>query len=164
MDELLARQTPHSVEAEQAVIGAILFDPTCVPKVIELLQPDDFYIETNRAIFDTISSMFTAGQKIDPVTVLDEMKALGYKDKADRSYFLQLIDVTPTSSNVVEYARIVREKRMLRELQQVCNEIFELTRNEQESAGAIAELAEQKIYAIRQGREISGLRHIKSVI
>ena len=92
MDELLARQTPHSVEAEQAVIGAILFDPTCVPKVIELLQPDDFYIETNRAIFDTISSMFTAGQKIDPVTVLDEMKALGYKDKADRSYFLQLID------------------------------------------------------------------------
>ena len=108
--------------------------------------------------------MFTAGQKIDPVTVLDEMKALGYKDKADRSYFLQLIDVTPTSSNVVEYARIVREKRMLRELQQVCNEIFELTRNEQESAGAIAELAEQKIYAIRQGREISGLRHIKSVI
>ena len=42
MDELLARQTPHSVEAEQAVIGAILFDPTCVPKVIELLQPDDF--------------------------------------------------------------------------------------------------------------------------
>ena len=81
MDELLARQTPHSVEAEQAVIGAILFDPTCVPKVVELLQPDDFYIETNRMIFDTISSMFTGGKRIDPVTVLEEMKALGYKDK-----------------------------------------------------------------------------------
>ena len=76
MDELLARQTPHSVEAEQAVIGAILFDPTCVPKVVELLQPDDFYIETNRMIFDTISSMFTGGKRIDPVTVLEEMKAL----------------------------------------------------------------------------------------
>ena len=164
MDELLARQTPHSVEAEQAVIGAILFDPTCVPKVVELLQPDDFYIETNRMIFDTISSMFTGGKRIDPVTVLEEMKALGYKDKADRAYFLQLIDVTPTSANVEDYAKIVREKKMLRDLQQICNEIFDLTRNEQETASTIAELAEQKIYAIRQGREINGLRHIKSVI
>lgn len=164
MDELLARQTPHSMEAEQAVIGAILFDPTCVPKVVELLQPDDFYIETNRMIFDTISSMFTGGKRIDPVTVLEEMKALGYKDKADRAYFLQLIDVTPTSTNVEDYAKIVREKKMLRDLQQICNEIFDLTRNEQETASTIAELAEQKIYAIRQGREINGLRHIKSVI
>ncbi len=164
MDELLSRQTPHSVEAEQAVIGAALFDPTCVASVIELLRPDDFYVDANRAIFDTISSMFAAGQKIDPVTILDEMKVLGYKDKADRNYFIQLMDVTPTSANVGEYARIVREKRMLRDLQQICNEIFDMTRNEQESAGTIAELAEQKIYAIRQGREISGLRHIKAVI
>lgn len=164
MDELLSRQTPHSVEAEQAVIGAALFDPSCVASVVELLRPDDFYTETNRAIFDTISSMFTAGQKIDPVTILDEMKVLGYKDKADRDYFIQLMDVTPTSANVGEYARIVREKKMLRDLQQICNEIFDMTRNEQESAGTIAELAEQKIYAVRQGREISGLRHIKSVI
>ena len=164
MDELLSRQTPHSVEAEQAVIGAVLFDPSCVVAVMELLRPDDFYIDANRAIFDTISSMFTAGQKIDPVTILDEMKVLGYKDKADRNYFIQLMDVTPTSANVREYARIVREKRMLRDLQQICNEIFDMTRNEQDSAGTIAELAEQKIYAVRQGREISGLRHIKSVI
>ena len=164
MDELLSRQTPHSVEAEQAVIGAALFDPTCVASVIELLRPDDFYVDANRAIFDTISSMFAAGQKIDPVTILDEMKVLGYTDKADRNYFIQLMDVTPTSANVGEYARIVREKRMLRDLQQICNEIFDMTRNEQESAGTIAELAEQKIYAIRQGREISGLRHIKAVI
>lgn len=164
MDELLSRQTPHSVEAEQAVIGAVLFDPACVATVIELLRPEDFYIDANRAIFDTISSMFTAGQKIDPVTILDEMKVLGYKDRADRNYFVQLMDVTPTSANVREYARIVREKKMLRDLQQICNEIFDMTRNEQESASTIAELAEQKIYAIRQGREINGLRHIKSVI
>ena len=86
MDELLSRQTPHSVEAEQAVIGAVLFDPSCVVAVMELLRPDDFYIDANRAIFDTISSMFTAGQKIDPVTILDEMKVLGYKDKIGRAH------------------------------------------------------------------------------
>ncbi|WP_458862509.1 replicative DNA helicase [Acidaminobacterium chupaoyuni] len=164
MDELLSKQTPHSVEAEQSVIGAILFDPACVSKVVELLQPEDFYLESNHAIYETISSMFTGGKKIDPVTVLEEMKLLGYKDQADRNYFLQLIDITPTSANVMEYARIVREKRMLRDLQKICSEIFDLTRSEQESAQTIAELAEQKIYAIRQGREITGLRHVNSVI
>lgn len=164
MDELLSKQTPHSVEAEQAVLGAILFDPTCVPKVIENLLDTDFFIDTNRKIFETVMSMFTNGKKVDPVTVLDEMKAMGYKDEANREYFKQLLDVTPTAANVLEYAKIVREKHMLREIQHVCNEIFDLTRNEQESAQTIAELAEQKIYAVRGGREITGLRHIKSVI
>lgn len=164
MDELLSKQTPHSIDAEQAVLGAILFDPSCVPRVIEVLLPEDFYIETNRKVFDTISSMFTNGRKIDPVTVIDEMKVMGYRDEANREFFVQLLEVTPSAANVLEYAKIVREKRMLRDIQRVCNEIFDLTRQEQETAQTIAELAEQKIYSIRGGREITGLRHVKSVI
>lgn len=164
MDELYSRQTPYSVEAEQAVLGAVLIDPKSVPRIIELLTADDFYIETNRLIFETISHMFTAAKIIDPVTVLDEMKALGYKEQANRDYFLQLIETTPSSANVEEYAAIVRGKSMLRELQAAAAEITELTRSEQDDPQAIAELAEQKIYAIRQGREISGLTSIKAAI
>ncbi len=164
MNELYSRQTPYSVEAEQAVLGAVLIDPKSAPRVIELLAADDFYIETNRLIFETISHMFTAAKTIDPVTVLDEMKALGYKEQANRDYFLQLIETTPSSANVEEYAAIVRGKSMLRELQAAAGEILELTRSEQDDPQDIAELAEQKIYAIRQGREISGLTSIKTAI
>jgi len=164
MDELLMRQVPHSIEAEQAVLGSIFIDPSCVPDMVELLEAGDFYLDNNRVIFETVCHMFTAGKPIDPVTVLDEMKALGYKDQADRDYFLQLINITPTAVNAVEYAKIVRGKNMLRELQQVSNDILELTYTEQEDAQSVAELAEQKIYAVRQGREIKGLTDIKTAI
>ena len=164
MDDLYSRQTPYSVEAEQAVLGSVLIDPKSAPRVIELLTADDFYIETNRLIFETSSHMFTAAKIIDPVTVLDEMKALGYKEQANRDYFLQLIETTPSAANVEEYAAIVRGKSMLRELQAAAGEILELTRSEQDDPQDIAELAEQKIYAIRQGREISGLTSIKAAI
>ena len=66
------RQMPHSGEAEQAVLGAMLIEERCVPTVVERLTPDDFYIRQNREIYEAIYSMFNAAKKIDPVTVLDE--------------------------------------------------------------------------------------------
>ena len=151
-DELLSRQAPYSIEAEQAVLGSMLIEPKCIPGVIERLKPDDFYVEADRLIYDTIHQMFLNGRAIDPVTVLDEMKALGYKEAANRDFFLQLIDTTPTAANVEEYADIIRSKSMLRELQTVSSEIIDLTRSEEEDADTVADLAEQKIYAVRQGR------------
>ena len=74
MDELLSRQMPHSVEAEQAVLGSILIDERCVPQVIEALKPEDFYLRQNREIYETVCSMFNFSETIDPVTVLDKMR------------------------------------------------------------------------------------------
>ena len=163
-DELLSRQAPYSVEAEQAVLGSMLIDPRCIPTVIEALKPDDFYMETDRLIYDTIHQMFLSGRPIDPITLLDEMKAQGYKEAARRELFLQIIETTPTSNNVSEYAAIVRSKSMLRELQKVSSEIIALTRSEEESADTVADLAEQKIYAVRQGREVQGFSSINEAI
>ena len=164
MDELFSRQTPYSVEAEQAVLGSMLISPACVPSVIEQLKPEDFYVETNRLIFDTISQMFTDGRPIDPVTVLDEMKFAGHKTHANRDYFMQLIETTPSAANVLEYTGIVRGKSMLRELQLASSEIIDLTRKEEEDPQTIADLAEQKIYAVRQGREVKGFASINEAI
>ena len=164
MDELFSRHSPYSVEAEQAVLGSMLISPACVPSVIEQLKPEDFYVETNRLIFDTISQMFTDGRPIDPVTVLDEMKFAGHKNHANRDYFMQLIETTPTAANVLEYTGIVRGKSMLRELQQASSEIIDLTRKEEEDPQTIADLAEQKIYAVRQGREVKGFASINEAI
>lgn len=163
-DELFLRQTPYSIEAEQAVLGAMLIDPSSAPDLIAILKADDFYIETNRLIYEAIAGMFNDGRAIDPVTVLDEMKALGYKDKANRDFFIQLIETTPTAANAKEYAAIVRGKSMLRQLQQISGEIIQMTREEQEDPDTVADLAEQKIYAVRQGREIQGFATVGDAI
>ena len=164
-DELLARQLPQSLEAEQAVIGSMLIDPACIAEVIELLRPEDFYAEEHQRIFETIYSMFNTALKIDPVTVLDRLKAQGYYDEAGgRAYLMQLMEVTPTSANVKEYASIVRDKSMLRAIANAGAEIQNLAFSGGGSAAEGAELAEQKIYSVRQGREIKGLSPLKSVI
>lgn len=164
-DELLARQMPQSLEAEQAVIGSMLIDPACIAEVIEQLRPEDFYAEEHQRIFETIYSMFNGALKIDAVTVLDRLKAQGYYDEAGgRAYLMQLMEVTPTAANVREYAAIVRDKSMLRAIAQAAADIEKLAYEGAGGASEIAELAEQKIYNVRQGREIKGLSHIKSVI
>ena len=166
MEELFAGQMPASVEAEQAVLGSILIDPSCVQEVIGQIKPTDFYYPENKAIFETIYSMFTESQKIDAVTVLDRLKVRGIYDEAGgRSYLLQLMEVTPTAANVGEYCRVVRDKSMLRDVYNVSGEILKLaSQGGGGDASDIVELAEQKIYAIRGGREIKGLVHIKSAI
>ena len=115
-EELLSRQMPQSLEAEQAVLGSILIDSRCVADVIGLLRPEDFYLQQNREIYEAIYTMFNFSQTIDPVTVLDKMRETGvYHDKS-RDYIMQLMEITPTAANVVRYAGIVRDKAMLRGL------------------------------------------------
>ena len=77
-EELLTRQPPQSLEAEQAVLGSILIDSRCLTEVVGLVKPEDFYLQQNREIYETIYTMFNFSQTIDPVTVLDKLKELGY--------------------------------------------------------------------------------------
>ena len=116
-DELLMRQGPQDLTAEQSLLGAMLVDPNCIPEVIEQVRADDFYAEENKRIFETIYSMFNGAQRIDPVTVLDMLTRMGYYDEAGgRAYLFQLMEVTPGARNVNEYVRIVRDKSLLRQL------------------------------------------------
>ena len=80
-EELLKKQVPQSLEAEQAVLGSILIDSRCITDVVGLIKPEDFYLQANREIFETIYTMFNYSQTIDPVTVLDKMKELGYPSR-----------------------------------------------------------------------------------
>ena len=112
-DELLMRQVPQDLTAEQSLLGAMLVDPNCIPEVIEQVRADDFYAEENKRIFETIYSMFNGAQRIDPVTVLDMLTRMGYYDEAGgRAYLFQLMEVTPGARNVNEYVRIVRDKSL----------------------------------------------------
>lgn len=164
-DELLSRQLPHSVEAEQAVLGSMLIDARCVPQVVEALRGEDFYVRQNREIYETIYSMFNYSAAIDPVTVLDHMRQNGvYDENASRNYLLQLMDVTPTAANVKEYVDIMKDKSLLRQLAVTAGEITGMIQEGASTAQEALEAAEKRIYAIRQGRGAQGLEHISKVI
>ena len=162
--ELIAKQPPQSLEAEQAVLGSILIDSRCVADVIGILRPDNFFLEQNREIYETIYTMFNFSQTIDPVTVLDKMRELGvYRDNS-RDYILQLMEITPTAANVVRYANIVREKAMLRGLAQAADDISETVYSQVGTPAEILENAEKKIYALRKGENGDSLEHIGTVL
>ena len=163
-EELLARQVPQSLEAEQAVLGSILIDSRCVTDVVGLVKPEDFYLKQNRDIFETIYTMFNYSQTIDPVTVLDKMKELGHYQDNSRDYILQLMEITPTAANVVRYANIVREKAMLRGLGEAASDISEMVSDGTGTAGEMLEAAEKKIYALRKGETGDSLEHIGTVL
>ena len=161
MDEqLLSRQQPQSLEAEQAVLGSILIDSRCIADVVGIVTPGDFFLKQNREIFETIYTMFNFSQTIDPVTVLDKMKELGLYQDNSRDYILQLMEITPTAANVVRYANIVREKAMLRGLSQASTEISEMVFDGVGTAAEMLESAEKKIYALRKGERNDSLEHI----
>ena len=165
MDELNIQTLPHSVEAEQAVLGSMLIDERCVADVIERLRPDDFYMRQNREIYEVLYGMFSRFDTIDPVTLLDRMKQAGvYDENTSVAYLRQLMEITPTAANVLEYADIVRDKSVLRRVGETAGELLEMTRSESGTAQQVLEAAEQRIYAIRQGRSASGMEHISGVM
>ena len=163
-EELLSRQQPQSLEAEQAVLGSILIDSRCITDVVGVLKPEDFYLQQNREIYETIYTMFNYSQTIDPVTVLDKLKELGYHHDNTRDYILQLMEITPTAANVVRYANIVQEKSMLRGLNRAATDIQEMVSEETGTASEMLETAEKKIYALRKGERGDSLEHIGTTL
>ena len=164
MDELLGKRIPQSPAAEQAVVGSMLIDSRCVPDVIEKVSAEDFYIKINRDIFETVYAMFTYGQIIDPITVLDQMKVRGvYTDNCEQ-YMAEVMGMTPTAANVLEYAAIVRDRALLRHLGDAADEINKMVAEGSGEADSVLEIAERKIYDLRKGRNTGGLMPVSAVI
>ena len=163
-DALLTNQMPHSPQAEQAVLGSMLIDADCVKDVMDQLQTQDFYLRTNRDIFETIYQMFVYSKPIDGVTVAGEMEKNGKSNEQTRSYLVQLMEVTPTSANVMEYVRIVQEKSLMRQVAFAAGRITAMVQQGTGSAGDMLEAAEQRIYAIRRGRSAQGMVPVSIVL
>ena len=163
-EELLNRQPPQSLEAEQAVLGSILIDSRCVAEVIGILKPEDFYLRQNREVYETIYTMFNFSQTIDPVTVLNKMRELGYHNDNSRDYITQLMQITPTAANAARYAAIVRDQAMLRGLVQAADEISQTVYSQVGTPAEMLESAEKKIYALRKGERGDSLEHIGTIL
>ena len=163
--ELLYRQMPHHLEAEQAVLGSMLIDRNCIKDVMDKLHPEDFYLQQNRDIFETIYMMFSYSRPIDPVTVVGEMQKNGtFDENTTKNYMIQLMDITPTSANVMEYVELVRGKSLLRKVATAAGEITAMVQEGGGEPEDVLEVAEQKIYAVRQGRSAQDMTPVGTVL
>ena len=163
-DELLSRQMPQALDAEQAVLGSALIDSRCIPDIIGILRPEDFFLRQNREIFEVMYAMFNYSQAIDPVTVLDGMKERGYYTDQTQSYLMQLMEITPTAANAGRYAAIVRDKAILRNLATAAADISESVFDGTGTTAEILEAAEKKIFALRKGERGDSLQHIGPIM
>ncbi len=165
MDDILARQAPHSLEAEQAVLGSMLIDSRCVNDIVGLVRPDDFYLQANRDIYETMFEMFSFSQTIDPVTVLEKMRERGVFDEQNSSkYIMQLMEITPTAANAKQYGKIVREKALLRALLTATSDISESIYEGVGTTQDILEAAEKRIFSIRRGTTSDSLEPVRTIM
>jgi replicative DNA helicase len=165
MQNELIKRLPFSMPAEQSLLGAILIDPISITQVADLLNSEDFYLEEHKQIYLAMQELFMANSEIDVVTLIDMLVTKGvYNKSGGEDYIRTLTDAVPDALNIKDYARIVKEKSVLRQLIAACTEISEAAYSEQESVTDIIDHAENLIFNIAQGRDTKGFRHIKDVL
>lgn len=157
---------PYSLEAEQAVLGSILTDPSC----LTLIQSKGFtseylYRNEHKAIFNAMLVIESTGQRIDPLLVLEKLKAEGiFDDAAGKNYLFQLAQSVPSTANVEAYAKIIEEKYYVRSLIRVSGEIMRDATESDSSADMLLDYAEQKIYDIRQGKNTGEVSKLSDIL
>ena len=168
MDTLLFDkiQEPYSMDAEQAVLGAILIDANCFDRVSGILRTADcFYIPQHKAIYAIIANLKLLNQKVDAVIVAEELRRNGTYDEASgKNYLAQLAQSVPSVANVENYAKIIREKYYLRTLMDAASEMLKNAADEELPADTIMDAAEQKIYNIRQGTKDNEPTRLSDII
>lgn len=164
-EEWQKRVLPHSVEAEQSVLGSMMLDRNAITEASEILIPDDFYIKQNEIVFETMVEMNNAGQPVDPVTLQARLKEKDIPLEISTLEFTKgLLDVTPTSANVKYYANIVAEKASLRKLIRVTEEITNSCYTEKEPLDTIMEETEKQIFKVVQKRNAGDYVPISEVV
>lgn len=155
---------PNSLEAEQAVLGGILFAPDTFNKVIELLRPDDFYRGAHKHIFEAMGELVNRSEPIDIITVSEMLNDQGFLDVAGgRTYLMDLALSVATAENAVYYAKLIRNKSLLRRLITAGNEIAS-TCYEISDAEEALDKAQQSIFEIAQQGMPNDLTHIKHIL
>ena len=165
MQDELVKKLPFSMPAEQSLLGSILVDPAALNEVADLLNSEDFYLTEHKQIYLAMHELFLTNREIDVVTLIDMLVLKGIYDKSGgEDYIRTLTEAVPDALNVKDYARIVKEKSVLRQLIAASNEISDAAYSEQEEVAGILDHAENLIFNIAQGRDTKNFRHIRDVL
>ena len=166
MDEaLIKRVKPHSVEAEQAVVGSMLMDRDAILTASEIISGEDFYQKAYGIVFDAVVEIFNEGKPVDLITLQTRLKEKDVPAEISSLEFVRdLVTAVPTSANVKYYAEIVAGKSMLRRLIKLNDDISNMCYLEKDSMEAILELTEKKVFELVQKRNTGDFVPIKDVV
>ncbi len=165
MDESFDRLPPQNIEAEQAVIGAILIAPDILPSIAERLHPEDFYRGAHQLLFKAALEISESGEPVDIVTLTARLQAQGKLDESGGlDYLISLSRSVPTAANAEYHAQIIADRALLRRLIGVSTEIAATGYAGSEDVGQLLDTAERRILALAQTRTGTGFTVIKDVL
>jgi replicative DNA helicase len=145
------RLPPHNRDAERSVLGSMLRDNGVIGDVLQIARTENFYLDAHQKVFGSISALYDKGQPVDLVLLADHLKEQNYIDDiGGYAYLSELWDAAPTAANAEYYARIVRDKAVVRNLIHACNEILRDAQNQVMPADELLESGERKILDIAQ--------------
>jgi len=156
---------PHSIEAEQSVLWSLLIDKDCFLTIWDMLLSEDFYSDSNMLIFEVMVDLYKINKPIDLITVKEKLDDKKILEKVWWIVYLsELTEIVPTTSNIFEYAQIVKNKSVLRKLLKAWNEILALWYNENEALPKLLEKAEKQIFEVTQTFIRNKLVHINQIL
>jgi replicative DNA helicase len=143
------KMPPQNQEAETSLLGCLLIDKTAIVKVVDIIQPDDFYNDINGLIFGAMMALYQDHEPIDLVNLADKLKTKNQLDTVGgRSYLTSLLQSVATAANVVSYAEIIKHKSTLRRLITAASTIHELGYNEDDDLDQVLDQAEQTLFSV----------------
>ena len=165
MNDELLKKLPFSLVTEQSLLGSIIIAPEVLDEVVQIITPDDFYISEHAQIFMTLKELFVSSRDIDFITLVNALVTKGIYNEAGASdYVTQLVHKGNNALNVKDYAKIIKDKSLLRKLIGVCDEVSEKAYSEEGEAAHLVDYAESLVFDIAQGRDSKNFRHISDVI
>ncbi len=164
-EESLRRVPPHSIEAEESVIGGILLDNTALDRALEVLLPEDFYREAHRKIMQAIVDLNSRTEPVDLITLSDALKSRNQlQDVGGAAYLAELVERVPTAAHVTYYSRIVKDKAILRLLIQITTEISMRSYEAQADVERFLDEAEQKIYEVSERKTKPSFFRVREIV
>lgn len=156
---------PQNLEAERSTLGAMLLDQEAIARVLELLREDAFYQEAHRIIFRAILSLYDRNEPIDYITLTDWLSRNGDLEKiGGAAYITSLTDGVPTTAHAEYYARIVKEKYLLRSLIRTSTQVVQRCYREGEEADQLLDEAEKALFELAQDRQRGSVLHVRDII
>lgn len=163
-DVTLEKALPSSIEAERLILGVILLDNTALNQAAEMLKPDDFFLQSNRLIYEKMLKLFEQGRQIDPLTLQEELRRAGELDQiGGPAHIAALFDGVPRFSNIENYTRLVKGKSTLRRLIKAGHQIMAMAFDDEDEPEEILDHSERLILSIAEDRIRQGFVHISEV-
>ncbi len=164
-EKTVERIPPQNLDAEVAVLGAILLDKDALVKAFEILRPEHFYKEAHHKIFSACRALFERNEPVDLITLANELAQRNQLEQMGGSqYVISLAEAVPTAANVAYHASIVRGKALLRELISACTSVVSSCYDDAEATETLLDLAEKKIFEVSKDRIRPSFRPIKSIL